>query len=102
MHELSGNSGDPCEFEIAPERKPVTKGSQKAKDEMVRGAIVGVVDVVDCVDEHKSKWFGGPYGYVLKNPRPLSTPIPCKGMLGFWQVPPKIEKEIKRQLKGKL
>jgi hypothetical protein len=78
------------------------KLSKKAKEEMERGAIVGIVDVVDCVDEHKSKWFGGPYGYVLKNPRPLKKPIPCKGMLGFWKVSPKIEREIKRQLKGKL
>jgi hypothetical protein len=78
------------------------KLSKKTKEEMVCGAIVGIVDVVDCVDEHKSKWFGGPYGYVLKNPRPLKKPIPCKGMLGFWQVPPEIEREIKKQLKGKL
>jgi hypothetical protein len=81
---------------------PNAKLSKKAKDELVRGAIVGVVDVVDCVDNHKSKWFIGPYGYVLKNPRPLATPIPCKGMLGFWKVSPKMEREIKRQLKGQL
>ena len=82
---------------------PYAKLSKRAKEEMVCGAIVGVVDVVDCVDKHKSKWFQkGFYGFVLKNPRPLKKPIPCKGMLGFWKVPPKIEREIKRQLKGKL
>jgi len=78
------------------------KLSKKENEEMARGVIVGVVDVVDCVDKHKSKWFGGPIGFVLKNPRPLPKPIPCKGALGFWNIPPKIEREIKRQLKGKL
>lgn len=72
------------------------------KKQLVRGAIIGVVDVVDCVDKHRSKWFNGPYGFVLKNPRPLKKPIPCKGKLNFWDVPAKLEKEIKRQLKGKI
>ncbi len=76
--------------------------SDKEKKKAVRGAIIGIVDVVDCVDKHKSKWFNGPIGFVLKNPRPLKKPIPCKGKLGFWKVPAKIEKEIRRQLKGKI
>lgn len=76
--------------------------SDKEKKQLVRGAIVGVVDVVDCVDKHKSKWFNGPIGFVLKNPRPLKKPIPCKGKLGFWNVPPRIEKEIKEQLKSSI
>ena len=76
--------------------------ARKNDNQLVRGAIVGFVDVVDCVEKHKSKHFFGPYGYVLKNPRSLSKPIPCKGMLGLWQVPPEIERKIKRQLKGKL
>jgi hypothetical protein len=73
--------------------------SDKQKKQLVRGAIIGLVDIVDCVDKHKSKWFGGPYGFVLKNPRPLKTPIPCKGALNLWNVPPKIEREIKKHLK---
>jgi hypothetical protein len=78
------------------------KLSNKVVEEMVRGAIIGVVDVVDCVEKHKSRWFGGPYGYVLKNPRPLKEPIPCKGKPGVWDISPRVEKEIRRQLKGKL
>lgn len=73
----------------------------KNHKQLARGAIIGVVDVIDCVDVHRSKHFFGPYGYVLKNPRPLAKPVPCKGALGFWQIPPEIEQEIKRQLKGK-
>ena len=72
------------------------------KSQIVRSAIIGLIDIVDCVDEHESKWFFGPYGYLLDNPRPLLEPIPCKGQLGFWNVPAKIEKEILRQLKGQI
>src|SRR5438309_617415 len=31
-------------------------------------AIIGIVDIVDCVESHKSAWFTGPYGFVLSNP----------------------------------
>jgi len=76
--------------------------SEKEKKQLVFGAIIGIAEVVDCVKEHRSKWFYGPYGFVLKNPIPLKKPIPCKGYLGFWEVPLKVEKEIRRQLKGKI
>jgi hypothetical protein len=59
-------------------------------DQWVLGAIIGFVEVVDCVDEHRSKWFLGPFGYVLANARPLRKPVPCKGALGFWVVPPDV------------
>lgn len=74
-------------------------GVRKPKpDELVRGAIVGVVDVVGCVERHRSRWFSGPLGWVLKNPRPLSKPIPCKGALGLWEVSPAQKRAIQRQL----
>ena len=31
------------------------------------GGIIGVVHVVDVVTSHKSRWFKGPYGWVLRN-----------------------------------
>ncbi len=34
------------------------------------GGIVGTVDIVDCVEDHDSRWFCGPYGFVLANPEP--------------------------------
>lgn len=64
-----------------------------------RGFIVGLVDVVDCVRKHPSHWFQGEYGFVLKNPRPLVTPIYCKGALGFWNLPEEVEAQIREQLK---
>lgn len=51
-----------------------------------RGALVGEVDIVDCVTQSKSPWFEGPYGFVLANPMAYETPIPHKGKLGFFEV----------------
>ena len=69
-----------------------------AFEELPRSAIIGVVDLVDCVEESKSRWFGGPLGFVLKNPRPIN-PIPCIGGLGFWDLHPEIERKIRRMIK---
>lgn len=66
-------------------------------EEVPRGAILGLVDIVDCVTESKSRWFFGEYGFVLKNPRPIK-PIYCSGALSFWNVPPEIERKIKRMI----
>lgn len=53
-----------------------------------RGGIVGEVEIVDCVTHSNSPWFFGPYGFVLRNARPLPF-RPCKGRLGFFE--PKFE-----------
>ncbi len=50
------------------------------------GAIVGSVEIVDCVTESDSPWFTGPYGFVLANPVKFENPIPCKGQLRFFNV----------------
>jgi hypothetical protein len=51
------------------------------------GALVGTVEIVDCVRDHVSPWFNGPFGLVLREPRPFKTPIPFKGALGVMDVP---------------
>jgi hypothetical protein len=60
-------------------------------DEMYFGHILGVVEIVDCVQDSPSLWYEGAevfgknnYGFVLRNATPLSHPIPHKGMLSFW------------------
>ena len=30
-----------------------------------------MAEITDCVVDHRSKWFEGPYGFVLRNRRPL-------------------------------
>ena len=66
------------------------------EDEWVLGAIIGFVDIVDCVDYHRSKWFEGPFGYVLAKPRPLTRPVACKGKLGFWNIPSDVMRKCRR------
>ena len=51
-----------------------------------RGGIVGTVEIVRCVVSSKSPWFFGPYGFVLRDPKPLPF-IPWRGQLGFFDVP---------------
>ena len=53
---------------------------------MLKGGVVGIVDVVDCVDARPSKWFVGDYGFVLKNARPLRFQR-SKGQLGLREAP---------------
>ncbi len=48
-----------------------------------RGGIVGVADLVDCVEDHASPWFMGRFGFVLANARPLPF-MPMKGARGFF------------------
>lgn len=54
-------------------------------EKLVRGAIIGSVELVDVVTESSSSWFQGKYGFVLRSPIPLSEPVPWKGQLGFWE-----------------
>jgi hypothetical protein len=57
-----------------------------ATPELPRGAIVGRVRIVDCVDWHPSPWFQGPYAFVLEDAEPLE-PVPFRGMLGLFNGP---------------
>lgn len=54
--------------------------------EYPRGAIVGSVVIVDSSRANRwdSDWFVGPIGWMLRDPWPLSEPIPCRGMPGFF------------------
>src|SRR4051812_281998 len=48
-----------------------------------RGGIVGVTQVLGCVDHSTSQWFFGPCGYTLADSRPLAFQ-PCRGRLGLF------------------
>jgi hypothetical protein len=52
---------------------------------LVRGGLIGEVDVVSIVRQHASRWFQGPRGLVLANPRAYAAPVPASGQLGFFQ-----------------
>ncbi len=51
------------------------------------GAILGKVTVVDCVRMSASRWFFGPWGFVLKNAEEIKPVIPYIGQLGIFDVP---------------
>jgi len=75
------------------------------------GAIIGSVEIVDCVVNHSSIWaektisvpdedinpktvFEKPaYNWVLANPIIFKEPIPCKGKLSFWEFDETLIKE---------
>lgn len=51
--------------------------------DLPRGGIVAVATLTDCVTEHDSPWFFGPFGFVLANVRPVEF-IPVSGAQGFF------------------
>ena len=61
--------------------------------DFVHGAIIGEVDIIDCRfrcaeinDNLFSPWHMlGKYGFILANAVEYEKPIPCKGMLGFFE-----------------
>jgi hypothetical protein len=55
--------------------------------ELCCGCIVGSVEIAGYVTASPSPWFVGDVGLVLRNPVPLATPVPCKGQLGFFDIP---------------
>lgn len=62
---------------------------EPAKSELVFGAIIGIVDLIDCVsvEEVKSQPFAeGPFCWILDNVRAF-TPFPCSGSLSLWKPP---------------
>lgn len=63
-----------------------------------RGAIVAVVDLVDCLETgyivlppEPELSFGdftfGRFAWMMENARRLKTPLPCRGALGLWEGP---------------
>lgn len=88
-------------------QQPDGRYKRQVTDDMARGAIIGVVRIVDCVPGEgvrrewvargrrrvepndwprwrNSGWFRGPYGFVLADAHPLE-PMPCRGRLSFFQ-----------------
>jgi hypothetical protein len=89
-------------FTLMRERS-LTRGSILSRsdiDDLPRGVIVGLVDVVDCVTSSQSPWFEGPFGFVLAHPQRL-TPIPCRGALQFFDLPGEVALEISRQIESR-
>lgn len=52
--------------------------------ELVRGGIIGTVEITDWVRTSHSPWFIGPGALVLERAAAVE-PIPCSGALGFFE-----------------
>lgn len=62
------------------------------------GGIIGTAEIVTCVSKHRSRWFLGPYGFVLRKRRPLPF-IKWKGALGLRDAPLALQHRISRALR---
>lgn len=64
-----------------------------------RGGIIGAVDVLDCVEESDSRWFFGPKGFTVADPRPVPF-IPCLGTVAplFWVPGEAVQAQARRAL----
>ena len=70
------------------------------------GALVGVVEVVDCVqveeialDHPGRRWVEGPWCWVLADIEPLREPVACRGDQGLWTPTEWVADTVMSQLK---
>ena len=85
-----------------------THGNEVTERYGNRGAVIGVVDLVDVHEATppEVEWCGCSawaerfyvHHLVLANPRPLPRPIPWRGALGLWTVPDELEAAIREQV----
>jgi hypothetical protein len=67
------------------------------EQDLVLGSVIGLVEIVDVVTHGCSRWFSGPRGFVLRNPQLLTSPIPCPGNQGIWELPAWIHKAVRER-----
>lgn len=70
------------------------------RDGMV-GGIVGIATITGCVTSSESKWWIGPVGFTLTDAEPCDL-IPCKGELGFFDVPPEVVLQLPQHLRHRM
>ena len=77
---------------LALDRDGCRKNKLRPED-LDTGGIVGMAEIVDCVTAHPSKSFKGPYGFVLRRPRPLPF-VRWTGALGLREAPPRLLRRL--------
>lgn len=82
IHAASGMTRD--EYEDAREFMLSISIDCPRPDELVRGAIIGSIEVRGAAKFSQSPWFFGPWGLLLANPA-ACEPIPCRGALGLFR-----------------
>jgi hypothetical protein len=74
------------DMNISKGRLPIKEYPDRHDPRVIYGALIGRVDIVDCVEISPSLWFCGPKGFVLRNPIKFEKPIIYKGRLGLFEV----------------
>lgn len=74
---------EPCRWQgLFPELPPA--------EALDFGAIVGTVELYDCVplaEVSSDPYALGPWCWLLRDPQPLPAPVPCLGQLGLFECP---------------
>ncbi len=73
---------------------------ENSPDKFVSGAIIGSVDVVDCVElsdveQSDQPWAFGPLCWILRNPRRLRRPLRVSGNTKLWRPPQTLIKQAR-------
>ena len=106
-----------------PFRDALAAAGYATADALPRGAVVAVVELKSLLvcgpttlKEIRSRSkrgelpaheadFGdfsdGRYGFVLGDVRRVEPPVPARGMLGFWELPPDVEAAVRRHCGGR-
>lgn len=69
-----------------------------ADRESMLGGIVGIATITGCVTSGASRWWIGPVGFTLADARPCSL-VPCRGALGFFDVPPEVVLQLPQDIR---
>ena len=93
IHAGKAINGEQCEdvvtWEITPEQAELLRSTfgRLTIGAFPRGGIIGVVELVDCVQNSQSKWANHEEGtwHWLVKPVEHHALIPCKGALGLFQ-----------------
>lgn len=92
----AGKSVDRAAFEWALIHVPGFRVVHPTIETLPMGAILGDVRFDGAVTGSASKWWVGPIGWRLADPKPLPTRVPCSGALGLWRVPEGVMTQIAR------
>jgi len=76
-----------------------TGGSAVPRINFAYGSLIGVVDLIGVAplseDLEKNPWASGPYCWQLENPRCFAEPIPAKGKLKLFTLPPSLTPDVR-------
>lgn len=79
---------DKCEWDALTKEQRLELPCEIPCQKLPKGAILGSVEIVDCIKNHPSVWAEkGMWNWVLDNAILFPKPIPAKGKLSLWDYP---------------